>query len=239
MSMSGFVSTVEDWDKLENSLDRFLTDNGVVVLHAKQFHDSDAPFLRWQKSKKHQFADDLFKLVAGRIGGISFAVRRADLAETKSELQKFHSMSPIGLCFGLIMQQLVMKLHPMSVEQGLSFLVESGNANNAEIEQYFHKLSEFEALKPALKAISFVKKESCRAIQIADFLAFYARRRMKIFNQVNGNLLLPPCPYIEIMERHVPIYMRLIRGQPKFPGLSITNVSDLAELKALLKSSKS
>jgi hypothetical protein len=95
VSMGGFVSSLDVWEKLEPDLDQFLNGNGVEVLHAKQFHDSDPPFLPWPKSKKQQFADDLFGLVAGKIGGISVAVRRADLLQTKSESQKLPNLSPI------------------------------------------------------------------------------------------------------------------------------------------------
>jgi hypothetical protein len=62
------------------------------------------------------------------------------------------------------------------IEQGLCILVEAGHSKRDNgILQLFKKLQE----KPEyswLKNISFIQKDFCAAIQLADLLAFYSRR---------------------------------------------------------------
>jgi Protein of unknown function (DUF3800) len=227
-TMAGFVATAEDWSKLELDWDEILKKYDIPILHAKEFNDGRHPFTTWSKSKRRQLADDLFSSAKEKMGGVSVAVRRVDVAKTKTELKKLQEMSPIGICFALIMHQLVQKLHPTVMEKGLSFFVESGNSNNAEIKKYFQNMGKAKALAPALKEINFIDKNSCRAIQIADFLAFYSRRRLQKYDITNGKLLLPNCQFLDIIERYVPIWIRHISGQPDFTNTNIANVDDIS-----------
>jgi len=71
-------------------------------------------------------------------------------------------------------------------KDGVAFLVESGNTNNSEIEQYFHKMAKQSAFEGALRSISFIAKNSCRAIQIADFFAYYSRRYLRDHARFSG-----------------------------------------------------
>jgi hypothetical protein len=47
---------------------------------------------------------------------------------------------------------------------------------NPQAEQEFYWVREHYNLQTVLKSISFVPKDSCRAIQLADLVAFYTRR---------------------------------------------------------------
>jgi len=60
-------------------------------------------------------------------------------------------------------------------EQGVAFILETGHENNPDAERCFHAVREQHKLD-MLRSISFVPKQSCRAIQVADLLAFYSRR---------------------------------------------------------------
>lgn len=91
------------------------------------------------------------------------------------------------------------------LDEGVAFLVETGNKNNDELERFFAKMSKFENWRGCLRSLSFISKTNCRAIQIADFLAFYSRRHMREHDRFSGKFSLPMSAYLEIMQRHVPI----------------------------------
>jgi hypothetical protein len=61
-------------------------------------------------------------------------------------------------------------------EEGIKFLLEAGNDNNAQAKKEFHWVRKHFKLENVLHSIDFVKKDSCRAIQLADLIAFYSRR---------------------------------------------------------------
>jgi hypothetical protein len=128
------------------------------------------------------------------------------------------------------------QLGPAVKQHGVSFLVETGNNNNSEIGNFFHKMTKQPAFEGSLRSISFVTKDSCRAIQLADFFAFYSRRHMRNHHRFPGGMLLPACPYLQIMQNHGRIWL-----QAGFTGLRITDarIDELANLSALAAVAKS
>jgi hypothetical protein len=54
--------------------------------------------------------------------------------------------------------------------------MEAGNKNNNEANDVFNDIRNKFRLQEVLRSLSFVSKESSRAIQMADLLAFYSRR---------------------------------------------------------------
>jgi hypothetical protein len=55
-------------------------------------------------------------------------------------------------------------------------ILERGHENNAEAERNFYDVRDQHGLDNILRSISFIDKEHCRAIQMADLFAFYSRR---------------------------------------------------------------
>jgi hypothetical protein len=54
--------------------------------------------------------------------------------------------------------------------------LEKGHKNNAQAKREFYWTREHFQLESVLHSIDFVDKTSCRAIQLADLIAFYSRR---------------------------------------------------------------
>ncbi|MGN6124370.1 MAG: hypothetical protein ACTHOJ_15620, partial [Sphingomonas oligoaromativorans] len=89
-----------------------------------------------------------------------------------------------------------------------SFLVESGNPKNAGLSNYFKFLQSekvFEAIT-LRSSIDFIEKTSCRAIQLADVVAFFSRRLLNL--RKDGEYCLnnvPRVPPLQVMIDRVPI----------------------------------
>ena len=58
----------------------------------------------------------------------------------------------------------------------MAFILETGHQHNPDAERCFHTVRKKFGLESRLRSISFVGKENCRAIQMADLLAFYSRK---------------------------------------------------------------
>jgi hypothetical protein len=230
VTLGGFFGAMRHWETLEPKLDAILKPQGIEVLHAKQFHDSDPPFKGWSRIRKRSFVDELFTPAHGLIGGFTMTARRNISVAMRD---KFPNHSPIGLAFGITVMQLATnKVYgPLIKRDGLSFLVESGNANNAEIEGYFHFMSKQPALEGGLRSISFIAKDSCRAIQLADFLAFHSRRLMRDNDRFSGKLALPDSPILQIIKRHCPVVQRSVHGI----GKKVANIKKIGDLDSLMK----
>jgi hypothetical protein len=60
--------------------------------------------------------------------------------------------------------------------EGVALILECGHENNPQAEKEFYWVRKHYGLEDVLRSISFVPKDSCRAIQLADLIAFYTRR---------------------------------------------------------------
>jgi hypothetical protein len=88
------------------------------------------------------------------------------------------TVAPHTFCFQVIVDWLLrdIRIGKQVHEEGITFLLEAGHDNNAQAKKEFHWVREHFKLENVLHSIDFVKKDSCRAIQLADLIAFYSRR---------------------------------------------------------------
>jgi len=87
-------------------------------------------------------------------------------------------VSPYTFCLSVLIDWILRDIRVGRAvhSEGVAFILECGHENNVEAEQYFCSVKKlFPELGDVLRSISFVPKESCRAIQAADLLAFYSR----------------------------------------------------------------
>ncbi len=238
--MGGFIAPTAQWEYLEPKFDEILNAFEVDVLHAKEFNATKPPFGGWSKIKKRTLAKELFGVAAGRMFGLSVAVPRPEIVDWKRQSGRLQQMSPLGICFASIMMKILTdpRTEDRAKKDGVAFLVESGNTNNSEIEQYFHKMATQPAFSGSLRSIRFIAKNSCRAIQLADFFAYYSRRYLRDHARFSGRLRLPMGPYLEIINQQVTIWQWVGRGVPEILDLNIKNVSDVNALAASLKGAK-
>ena len=239
VTMAGFVTRSNQWKELEPKLDAVMNAYGIPVFHAKEFHDTKPPFHGWTRIKKRSFADELFAITGSVLYGLSMTIRKADFVKAQAETGLYPNMSAIGVCFSTIMTRIVANPDPQFAaaikEDGISFLVESGNRNNSEIESFFYQMAQQETFEGALRSISFISKRRCRAIQLADFYAFYSRRYMRNHDRFSGKLALPAFPFIETMKRHCHIWLRGGFGRSQPTSVNLDNLPDLSALRDLAK----
>lgn len=229
---------------IEPVLDRILCAYEVPVLHAKEFNDTKGAFAHWSRVKKHSFATELFSSIHGRVMGISMSMRVKAFLDAKKNKKIPQNMSAYGICFSTIMLNLIMQpqIGQLIISEGLSFLIESGNKNNGEVEKFFHKMSKLPSFKGGLKSITFLQKYSCRSIQLADFLAFYSRQHMRNTDRFGGQLALPVARYLEIMMEHVPIHEWIATGFEEPPLGHMDKLPDFGNRSAwsdIVRSAKS
>jgi hypothetical protein len=236
ITLGGFFAHTNQWERVEPLLHAVMNAHGVDVFHAKQFHDTDAPFEGWSKIRKLSFTNEVFSASHGALAGVAIGVEKVGLKQGKKRQPRaFDQRSPMGVAFACIMTRIL--THPSIAavvkQHGLSFLVETG-PNNSEIADYFDRMAKMEVFEGVLRSITFVPKTHSRAIQLADYLVFYARRQLRNELRFKGKLQLLPCPFVETMRKHGPIATQLAAGVPKSTGAimgkDIKNLSDLAAL---------
>lgn len=222
VTLGGFLSTLDQWEGLEPRLNAIMDDAGVPVFHAMEFHRTKPPFADWKRIRKRSFAEEVFSACHGHIlFGRSWTLKRQTLDVLKEKDRfSFGRMSPLCVCFSALVMSIVSDQHlwPLIKEHGLWFLIEAGNPSNDGIEQFFARMAKHPAFEGCLRSVTFVAKDSCRAIQLADFFVFYSRRHTRNTARFNGQFIFPACPYLLTMQQYVPIDMRTGIGIPQSIG---------------------
>lgn len=179
VTMAGYVASEESWQKFERAVAPIFAVYGVTILHALEFHATRGEFKGWSQIRKNSFVDEIYSAVVPNIPlALSRSLNKANYKRQQTETGLNQSMSAYGVAFATILHGVARgnSLSPQIQREGVSFVVEAGHKNNSEISQYFEKHKRHEMFDGFVRDLKFSKKEESKAIQLADFFAFYSRR---------------------------------------------------------------
>jgi hypothetical protein len=217
MTMAGYIALAEDWARFEERAQPVFRRHGINVLHAVDLRATKREFAEWTRDKKETFIAELFSVAAGTvIMGISVSVRKQSYKDAARRTELNKNISTYGQCFNLIINQILSEpfLSSLAFEGGLFFVVESGNENNNGLVRHFNELVKLHNLGNVLRSITFVPKDHCMAIQLADCLAFYSRRDGVAAEEAReANFSeMPLDSILEIMVRSLPHKGTVVTG---------------------------
>lgn len=179
-TLAGYVATEKQWEAFELAVEPWFTEFGVNVLHAKDLHNTDGEFKGWRVLKKQAFVARVCQaMTPNLVCGFSMSILKSTYRARTAARGRKPSSSAYATCFVWIVDKILRHVHlgRMAHTEGLAFILECGNENNADVEKQFDDIRRIHNLDGVLRSISAVPKNSCRAIQVADLLAFYSRRR--------------------------------------------------------------
>jgi hypothetical protein len=139
------------------------------------------------------FASELYDAAACHlITGASISVQKCTYVKRGQETGLNHNTSALGFCFNILVDRLLRRplFGPHVKSDGISFVIKSGNKNNADMVRIFNEVKKIHNLDKELRSISFVDKNDCIAIQLADFLAYYSCRHVVECDKA-GKALMP------------------------------------------------
>jgi len=112
-------------------------------------------------------------------------------------------------CFNAILDWILNDIRTGKIahRDGLAFVLERGHQNNAEVEACFHGVREQFGLEATLRSIRFASKNECRAIQMADLIAFYSRRHGVAMHRAPAEerAEVPVEPMMRIIAEVIPV----------------------------------
>ena len=177
-TLAGYIARDAEWGAFENSVEPWFEKYAVDVLHAKDLKAGRGCFTGWTVLKKQAFISRVCLTRNSHVMmGLSMGAEKA----TYQDYRKPHSkrtVSPYSFCFNVIIDWVLrdIRIGRAVHNEGIDFVLEDGHENNREAADLFDKTRVNHRLENVLRSINFVPKSSCRAVQLADLLAFYSRR---------------------------------------------------------------
>jgi len=179
-TIGGYIATPSGWDLFEKHAAKVFTAHGITALRGKDFHHKVGQFKGWSDERRINLVDDLYRPLGQMLTmGISSSAGKTQTKKMKSLDKHYSSVSPYGSTFQMLMGRLFHddRWALLFRQKGVAFVIEAGNLNNSGLQTYFNAMTKPGApLEEQARSITFVPKNSSKAIQLADFHAFHARR---------------------------------------------------------------
>ena len=178
-TVAGFVAPEKDWAAFEKAVEPIFAKYGVKVLHTMDLHQTTGEFEGWKVLKKQAFIYKLCREMTSLVPlGVSMSAQKEAYRERAQQSDRKRTVTPYTFCTNVIIDWMLtdIRIGKMVHEEGVAFALESGHQNNKEAEENFHDVCRQHNIGNILRSFTFADKNSCRAIQMADLLAFYSRR---------------------------------------------------------------
>ena len=179
-TLAGYVAMEEAWTLFERNVEPVFKEFGVEILHTKDLHQTKGEFELWTRDMKEKFVSRVCEAMAPNVLlGISVSVDKENYQARREESKAkgTEMSSPYDYCFIALSDWLMEQAEIRAV--GVSFILEHGHGNNAEVEKSFQDLRQQHKQGGVLRSLSFHTKQDSRAIQLADLYAYYSRRQVK------------------------------------------------------------
>lgn len=182
VTIGGYVMDDDGWSAYERTVEPIFQARGVPILHAVDLENGNPPFEGWKVINKQAFVSQIsMPLKPHGPFCFSFTATREVYERRAEEAERLQAANPYAFGFQVITNWILTSVYvgKQAREEGLIFVVEDGNKNNGGITQAYNYIREHYAaeLGDTLRGLSFVPKNNSRAIQMADLVAYYSRRR--------------------------------------------------------------
>jgi hypothetical protein len=189
-TIAGYLGRDTAWKAFETEVEPVFDRAKVNVLHATDLEGTRRGFNGWRVLQKQSFVAEACRTLAKHsILGVSMSAVKDTYFRRKLERKAKRTVTPYTFCFQVIIDWLLRDIRTGRAvwSEGLALVLECGHENNPEAEEQFYAIRKLHKLEKVLRSISFVPKDDCRAIQMADLFAYYSRREA-VFMEENVRL---------------------------------------------------
>jgi hypothetical protein len=188
-TVAGYVGACPDWLTFEAAADQICKDHNVAVIHGVDFHHGRKSFKGWGSVEKEKFTSQLQEAIKpAATMGITQSSVVADFEKVKKEYKVAQQESVYGHCFrrivGIVLDDPVVRFWFNEMPGAdVHFILEEGCKNRPDVERIWDELKRISPMRGRLSALTFAPKDSTRALQMADFLAYHSRRYLGKYDE--------------------------------------------------------
>ena len=180
VTLAGYIAPAHYWLAFEIHARELFDKFELPYLHTVDLHMRRGEFKGWTRKRTVEFTNDFYRILGKYAhSGLAFSVLKSSFEAKKSVYNVEHQSSPLGFCLHGLVSRLVkdedIKDALALPDVRLSFVVEKGNKNDNDILRRFNNIKKQDPERFA--SINFEPKKEKIALQAADFLAYFCRRR--------------------------------------------------------------
>jgi len=208
-NIGGYIAREDEWKAFESEVEPYFSEFRVKILHASHLHGTRGEFKGWRVLRKQAFVARIFQVMSRHVPlGLAAGAVKETYKKRAKERGRKRTVTAYTFCFNLLIDWILtdVRIGKEANTDGVCFKLESGHENNQELEKQFYDIRQRHKLEHALRSICFVPKDNCRAIQVADLIAFYSRRHGAVLESVQGDQRskISPGAMLNIMTERIP-----------------------------------
>jgi hypothetical protein len=177
VTMAGYVSTMCGWKAFERESKKLFKREKIEVFHAKDFSRGAGEFRGWGEPRKMRFATDWFEIAGEHVfDGATISIDKAAYNNVRGQRKTTVYVAPYTYCLNIVMERLCGDGDTWELIQKdqLSLIFERGNAHDGGLKVEFENIKLRNKLEEHLGSATVAPKRSSRALQLADYLAFFS-----------------------------------------------------------------
>jgi hypothetical protein len=175
--MAGYVSTMGGWKAFERKSRKLFKGEQIEVFHAKDFHHEAQEFEGWREPRKMRFATEWLEIAKEHVFcGATISIDKASYNSARHHRKTTANVAPFTYCLNIVMERLCGDGETWDLIQKdqLSLIFEKGNAHDGGLKVEFENIKLRNKLDEHLGSATVAPKRSSRALQLADYLAFFS-----------------------------------------------------------------
>lgn len=187
VTIAGYVASEKSWSLFEERAGEYLRKHKIASIHAMDFENHKGEFKGWEPPERLAFLTGLCSILRTHvILGVSASTYKDAHRMAKARTGQGKNQSAYGWSFTAA-QDLLLKdtgIRARLRTERLSYVIEDGNKHNAGVLRSFGAIKKEHNLSQ-VDSMTFAKKNSTIALQMADVLAFYTRRHVAAMDRNN------------------------------------------------------
>jgi hypothetical protein len=180
VTMAGYVSTMGGWKAFERESNKLFKREKIEVFHAKDFFHEAGEFRGWDEPRKMRFATEWFEIAGEHVfDGATISIDKAAYNKVRGQRKATANVAPYTYYLNILIDRLCGDGDTWDLIQKdqLSLIFEKGNAHDGGLKIEFENIKLRNKLEEHLGSATVAPKQSSRALQLADYPAFFSWRQ--------------------------------------------------------------
>ena len=207
VSVGGYLSTVDQWERFQNSWDEILKEAGIEFFHMTDHQNRQGPYKNWSEFKHRRVLEKLIIEIRSRTRvPIGASVPVADFAEYQKVCEASQECSAYTFCAVQCLSQVGEWADQYGHDEPIAYVLESGAGFNKQLDKLRDELGGNEVRKKRYRfgSLTIADKRQMNPLQAADILAYELNKEMVNFIIPGKGVRRPRYSAITLLE-----------GQPK------------------------
>ncbi len=205
VTLAGYIAPEMNWTAFEKETAELFKNEGIKIFHANKFEARKNEFKGWTPMRQLRFAAEWLDIAKRQVMcGYAVSLLKSDFDLARSDTGLAQEISAFGYSFQIALRRICARgsLWNVICDQGISIVIEDGNHKNRGVAANFQRmLKDNQPLIGRVKSLSFQEKGACHAVQLADFLAYYAGKDSERYRDSGEKRVRP---YLDLAFSRVP-----------------------------------